>query len=85
MNKVDEIMAHASYAYSRFDMLERRIEISKFRTMIEDAVKVPAGWKLVPIEPTPEMIEILADSMDGYDNEARLAYAEMLSACGVVR
>lgn len=31
-----------------------------------DARPVPAGWKLVPVEPTPEMLSAVG-MMDGYD------------------
>ena len=88
MSKVDEIMEHVNalnsvsmyYATGTASLRDVAKVEDILRTLIEDAVSVPAGWKLVPIEPTDRMLEILAESMDGYVDEENLAYTEMLSA-----
>ncbi|MES2942957.1 MAG: hypothetical protein V4772_08840 [Pseudomonadota bacterium] len=48
---------------------------------LEAAQAVPAGWKLVPIEPTEEMIKagLFPKHRDGYDPEID-AYKAMLAA-----
>lgn len=33
----------------------------------DDVARAPAGWKLVPIEPTPEMLDARRDCEDGMD------------------
>ena len=46
-----------------------RIDASILRRMlaiIDSLSAVPAGWKLVPVEPTPEMLSAVG-MMDGYD------------------
>lgn len=43
---------------------------------------VPEGWKLVPVEPTDEMIDAGADAIDGYRVDVMRAYEAMLAAAG---
>jgi hypothetical protein len=43
-------------------------EKAKLRAMIEDALKAPDGWKLVPVEPTDEMLDATFISQYGYIN-----------------
>lgn len=47
--------------------------------MAREAVEVPPGWKLVPVEPTPEMLEAVArfDSKKSY-----LAHPDVRPAWG---
>ena len=45
-----------------------------------DAQKVPEGWKLVPVEPTPEMVLAGAKEVDWYDHNASDCYRAMLAA-----
>jgi hypothetical protein len=52
---------------------------SKLRVMIEDALKVPDGWKLVPVEPTTEMLEAGVEENLGRDMEVCI-YKAMLSS-----
>jgi len=40
---------------------------------------IPEGWKLVPIEPTPEMIRALIDGANQYDSWNG-GYRDMLAA-----
>ena len=51
-------------------------------TGAQPAPSVPAGWKLVPIEPTPEMIDAweLAPVCEYADEVFRCAYDAMLAA-----
>lgn len=41
---------------------------------------VPDGWKLVPIEPTQEMVDRGAEEVDWYAHNARYCYMAMLDA-----
>jgi hypothetical protein len=41
-------------------------EVDKLRSIIEDAMKAPGGWKLVPVEPTDEMLDATCISQYGY-------------------
>lgn len=41
---------------------------------------VPEGWKLVPVEPTPEMVDRGAEEVDWYNHNARDCYGAMLAA-----
>lgn len=48
----------------------------------ESRPAVPAGWKLVPVEPTDEMIDAGADAIDGYRVDVMRAYEAMVTAAG---
>lgn len=41
--------------------------------------KVPEGWKLVPVEATPEMLRVFMRNCE-FDGEARQDYADLLAA-----
>lgn len=41
---------------------------------------VPDGWQLVPVEPTPEMVDRGAEEVDWYNHNARDCYGAMLAA-----
>jgi hypothetical protein len=45
---------------------------------------VPEGYKLVPIEPTPEMIDNIAAFVDGHENDAEVIYRAMVAAAPAV-
>jgi hypothetical protein len=49
---------------------------SKLRAMIEDALKVPDGWQLVPVEPTYEMLDAACISQCGYIDTTFKEWAE---------
>ena len=44
-----------------------------------EAQRVPEGWKLVPVEPTDEMIDAGCDEADAYRVDIDRAYRAMLS------
>lgn len=50
----------------------------QFESLAGKAV-VPAGWKLVPVEPTKEMIAKMRYHNGGYDKHIKNGYAAMLS------
>lgn len=60
MNKVNEIIKKAHQVSNMKDTssVERFLEeMSELRVLIESAVSVPAGWKLMPIEPDEMSIQ----------------------------
>ncbi|MDK1199379.1 hypothetical protein QMT25_20795 [Cronobacter dublinensis] len=50
----------------------------QFESLVGKAV-VPEGWKLVPIEPTKEMVAKMRYHNGGYDKYIKNGYAAMLS------
>lgn len=59
-------------------------EVARLNAAPVQQVSVPDGWKLVPVEPTPEMIdaaaEIDVEPFDNIDDELCAIYAAMLAA-----
>jgi hypothetical protein len=74
MTKIDEIMAQyrlcGDLRIDPFSVISVKLEGAEaiLRTMIEDALKVPAGWKLVPVNPTDEMLDATFTARYGYVN-----------------
>jgi hypothetical protein len=86
MTKIDEIMAQyllcGDLRIDPFSVISGKLERAeaKLISMIEDAIEVPAGWKFVPVEPTDEMIDIMADHFDAYRVNCVKAYVALLLA-----
>jgi hypothetical protein len=63
MSKIDQIMGQyrlcGDLRIDPFSVVSGKLDgaESKLRAMIEDALKAPDGWKLVPVEPTRAMLE----------------------------
>jgi hypothetical protein len=72
MTKIDEIMSQhrlcGDLRIDPFSVVSGKLEgaEAKLRAMIGDALKDPAGWKLVPVEPTDEMLDAACISQGGY-------------------
>ena len=46
----------------------------------QSAPSIPEGWKLVPIEPTSEMVKACASAASAYGNSPHVMWAAMLAA-----
>jgi hypothetical protein len=79
MTKTDKIMEQVGkFAIIYSDIKENSIDsenieligsvVDKLKAVIEDAIEVPVGWKLVPIKPTDEMLDATCVSQYGYIN-----------------
>jgi hypothetical protein len=77
MTKIDEIMVQVGYVARSYmqvqrdfindsKFIEHTTEINKLRAMIEDSLKAPDGWQLVPVYPTDEMLDAACISQAGY-------------------
>jgi mannitol-1-phosphate/altronate dehydrogenase len=68
MTKTDEIMQqvdnYVSLIIERSSAADSQLAI--LRAMIDDALKAPDGWQLVPVEPTDEMLDAACISQGGY-------------------
>jgi hypothetical protein len=66
--KIDEIMEqvdnYASLVITRHPASDN--QLAKLRAMIEDAMKAPDGWKLVPVE--PDELSIQAGCLEQSDS-----------------
>jgi hypothetical protein len=49
---------------------------AKLRLILEDALNAPDGWKLVPVEPTDEMLDAACISQAGYINTTFKEWAD---------
>lgn len=61
----DRLTAGTHYVDSP-ELHEAMMEAADYLRACADAKPVPAGWKPVPVEPTPEMLSAVG-MMDGYD------------------
>lgn len=62
-----------------------QVEINQLRAALAVApsvpvATVPTGWKLVPIEPTPDMLAVITTEADQLYPDAEAAYNDLLSA-----
>jgi hypothetical protein len=83
MSKIDEIMAQVDiYIESVCDTILNgnghsiSDDESKLRAIIEDALKVPDGWQLVPIEPADDMLDAACISQAGHINTTFKEWAD---------
>lgn len=72
-------------AIRHIESLQSEVESLKSQVLALSSEKVPNGWKLVPIEPTAEMIEaavddFFAEARPKHRIIAKRVYKEMLSA-----
>jgi hypothetical protein len=87
MNKImEQVNAVArSYVQVQYDFennlnaIAHTEEVDKLRAMIEDSMKVPDGWKLVPVICTPGIESVYANDTGAYQTAQELHDA-MLSA-----
>jgi hypothetical protein len=85
MTKIDEIMAQyrlcGDLRIDPFSVVSGKLEgaEAKLRAMIANVMKIPTGWKLVPVEPTTAMLEAGAEENLDRDMEICI-YKAMLSA-----
>lgn len=87
---IDEIMEQVgavarAYVQVQYDIENNHnataciTEQEKLRAMIEDMLKIPDGWKLVPVICTPEIEAVYANDTGAYQTAQELHDA-MLSA-----
>lgn len=71
------VAAGADLQRARIAELEREVAANRVKIA---AASVPAGWKLVPIEPTPDMCRALFRNLIHADEESRVIKAVMAAA-----
>lgn len=55
----------------------RYAEVLELTAQLSEALTVPPGYRIVPIEPTPEMFEAAGESLWGYTREKANEWAKL--------
>ncbi len=61
------------------DTIEALEELEGLRKEVA-RLRVPEGWKIVPVEPTYKMLDVALDALDQYGDSLRITYEVMVSA-----
>lgn len=80
---VERLERHAEYTSCDPEIARAAAdEITRLRAALSERAAVPHGWRLVPVEPTPEMVEAAFDALPLYPLEGKIRthYRAMLAA-----
>jgi hypothetical protein len=89
--KINEIMALVADVWFASDDDQAQVRVNKARAAIESALRavpaIPEGWRLVPVEPTPKMVDAtwndpieLVGGCESHNTRNKRIYRAMLSA-----